>query len=103
MTQTELQTRQTTIAGGVRELDTVFYMSSIEVDGITSRASSDLHSKYFFTVKSEEDEFGNPLDTGAKQRWVPDWNVSESHWLKCGVIVPEFAYCTICGKRDMPE
>lgn len=74
-------------------------MDRIEVDGIVSENPHSLVSHLFFSVKYETDVKDNPTDTGTPWRWLPNLIVSEKHFLKCDVIIPEGAYCLVCGER----
>jgi hypothetical protein len=77
-----------------------FSMDSISVDEITG-SNPDQFPLPMFNLKAELDDFGNVVDAGKPMNWSADWTPSETHWLKCGVIIPEHAFCFICGERDL--
>lgn len=86
------------------ELDTHFYMNEIEVDGITSkRPINSLNSNLLFSLKMEDDAVGDPSDTGRPMHWMPDLEISEYHWLKCGMETAKHGLCLVCGERLLDE
>jgi hypothetical protein len=86
-------------------LDVRWSMDSIIVDGITSvrPVQQSYASNTIFTLKSELNEFDEPNDTGFPFTWSSKYEVSEKHWLKCGVVIPKHSWCLVCGEREMQE
>jgi hypothetical protein len=85
------------------ELDEHFYMDTITVDDVRGYRSTGLGYGLLFSVKTEDNIFQEPTDTGRPMHWIPDLEISEHHWLKCGELIPLHSTCPMCGKRLLDE
>lgn len=83
----------------VGPLNIRFSMESVIVDGIQSHRPYYLYDNPMFTLKSETNELDEPTDTGQQWNWQPHYEVSESHWLSCGMVIPLNSLCSVCGIR----
>lgn len=73
-------------------------VKEIIVDGISGTRPTHIEHNYFFSLKEDEAE---GIRLGTAFRWSARFKVSEKHWLKCGVLIPEHAYCSMCGEREL--
>lgn len=72
--------------------------TEMEVDGIESRFLSGVRQPMFH-LKDELDMADNPVDTGLPYNFLANIQMSETHWLTCGVVIPKNSKCSMCGIR----
>jgi hypothetical protein len=82
--------------------DTRFHMNEIEVDGFYA-VRYGLPNQPMFSLKDEENLFGEPDDTGLQQRVYFKTEISEKHWLQCGAVISKGSRCYVCEQRDFDE
>ena len=95
-TTTERELVETVIDGFPEPMKKFTVLEDFEVDGIWYRNPRFVYGKLMFTIKDEFTDNGEAEDTGPSHFYMANLNVSENHWLKCGVIVPVGGYCSIC-------
>lgn len=90
----ELQTQRITL--GIHKGDTKFSMQEIKVDGINCRRPITIYDRLFFSLKEEENDDGQAMDTGFVYHYDPEKVVSDEHWMTCEEVVGVGRICPRC-------